>query len=67
MLRVHPSHLMDDEDRVVLDLWLAYRRDSMGGAGHLPFEGGYARQPSGLMRALDAMDAADARIGKKLK
>lgn len=67
MLRVHPGHLIDEEDRGLLDLWLAYRRDGMGGTGHLPFGGGYAEQPAALMRALEAMDVADARIRRKMK
>lgn len=64
---VHPCHLVEAEDRLLIDLWLAWRRDGMGGIGHLPFAGGYARQPAGLMRALEAMDVADARIRARLK
>ncbi|MFZ1427186.1 MAG: hypothetical protein WAS21_10495 [Geminicoccaceae bacterium] len=64
---MHPRHLVDPEDRLLIDVWLAWRRDGMGGTGHLPFAGGYAQQPSALMRALEAMDAADARIRAKLK
>jgi hypothetical protein len=67
VLRVHPSYLMDDEDRTLIDIWAAYRRDGMGGVGHLPFAGGYAQQPSALMRALEAMDGADGRIRARLK
>lgn len=62
MLRVHPQHLLDHEAQVVLDIWIACRRDGMGGVGHLPYAGGFAQQPSALMRALEAMSAADARI-----
>lgn len=51
----------------MLDIWLAYRRDAMGAAGHLPFVGGYAEQPSALMRALDAMSGAETRIRARSK
>ena len=67
MLRVHPGYIIDDEDRTLIDVWCAYRRDGMGGAGYLPFAGGYAQQPAALMRALEAMDGANARISEKLK
>jgi hypothetical protein len=52
---------------VILDLWLAWRRDGMGGVGHLPFAGGAAQQPSALMAALSAMSAAEARIRAREK
>lgn len=64
---MHPSHLLEPEALTVLDLWLAWRRDGMGGAGHLPFAGGMAQQPAALMRGLDAMSAAEARIRKLTK
>jgi hypothetical protein len=67
VLRVHPRHLLSDEDRVLLDLWLLYRRDGMGGVGHLPYQGGSAQQPSAVMRALDTMDVADSRVRAKFK
>jgi hypothetical protein len=66
VLRVHPTHLIDAGDRDVLDVWLAYRRSGMGAVGYLPFAGGYAEQPAALMRAFEAMDAASARIDKKM-
>ncbi len=53
---------MGPEEHVLLDLWLAYRGGGMGGVGHLPFSGGYAQQPSALMRAMDVMQAADGKI-----
>lgn len=59
---MHPVHLLDDEDFVILELWQAYRRDAMGAPGHLPFAGGYAEQPAALMRALEACSAVEARI-----
>jgi hypothetical protein len=62
ILRVHPSYLLEPEDLLILDLWLAWRRDGMGGAGYLPFAGGYAQQPSALMRALEAMTSCDGLI-----
>jgi hypothetical protein len=50
----------------LVDLWAAYRRDGMGGLGYLPFAGGYADQPSALMRALETMNLADSRVREKL-
>lgn len=67
VLRVHPSHLVSPLERAVIDVWLAYRPDGMGGRGHLPFSGGYAEQPSALMRLLDAMNAAEVRIRSRMK
>jgi hypothetical protein len=67
ILRVHPGFILDDEDRALIDIWHAYRRDGMGGSGHLPFVGGYAQQPCGLMRALEIMDAAAARVRERFK
>lgn len=66
---MHPAHLLDQEDRLVLDLWLAWRGGqvaaaSLGGMmqaripGHLPFGGGVAEQPACLMAAFAVMDAA---------
>jgi hypothetical protein len=65
VLRVHPTHLLGPEDRAVIDLWLPYRPDGMGRLGHLPYSGGYAEQPSALMRLLDAMNSAEGRIRER--
>jgi hypothetical protein len=67
LLRVHPGFIVDDEDRTLIEIWVAYRRDGMGGVGYLPFAGGYAQQPSALMRALEIMDGASARVQEKMK
>lgn len=45
----------------MLELWRA-SQGGMGGAGPLPFAGGYAEQPAGLMAAFRYMAAADAKI-----
>ncbi len=65
ILRVHPIHLVDEEDLPLIDIWAAWRRDGMGGAGHLPFSGGYAEQPAALMKALESMDGAASRVREK--
>lgn len=62
---MHPVHLVDEEDLALIDIWAAWRRDGMGGVGHLPFSGGYAEQPAALMRALEAMDGAASRVREK--
>jgi hypothetical protein len=67
VLRVHPAYVLDDEDHGLVDIWAAYRRDSMGGQGFLPFGGGFAEQPSALMAALQAMNAAEGQIRKRMK
>ena len=56
---------MDEEDLPLIDIWAAWRRDGMGGAGHLPFSGGYAEQPAALMKALESMDGAASRVREK--
>ena len=33
VLRVHPGFIITDEDRTLIDVWVAYRRDGMGGPG----------------------------------
>lgn len=48
----------------MLDAWRAWRGDGMG-RGPLPFAGGYADQPAGLVVAFDAMDAAAAKVGER--
>lgn len=65
VLRVHPSHLLGAPERAIIDLWLPYRLDGMGRLGHLPYAGGYAEQPSALMRLLDAMNSAEGRIRER--
>jgi hypothetical protein len=67
VLRVGPSRFLVPEDHVLLDVWLAYRGGGLGGVGHLPFAGGYARQPAALMQALNVMSAADAQIRERMK
>lgn len=57
----HPAHVLDDEDRAVLELWIAYHGGGMA-PGYLPFAGGYADQPSALMAALKAMQGAAAKV-----
>ena len=48
----------------MLDVFLAWRGSGMG-SGHLPFSGGYAEQPAGLMQALRQMAAAAAKLDKR--
>lgn len=65
-LQVQPRHLLESEDRLILELWRAWRRDGFsGGIGHLPFAGGAAEQPAALMAAFEACTAADWRIRKR--
>jgi hypothetical protein len=56
-LRVHPIHLLDEEDLAILALFQEWR-SGMSGRGHLPFAGGAAEQPALVMDALAVIDAA---------
>ena len=47
----------------MLELWRA-SQGGMGGAGPLPFAGGYGDQPASLMDAFRAMSDADGKIRK---
>ena len=55
-LNVHPIHLIDNEDRALLDLWRAYK------AGHLPVAGGVLDQPACVMTCLDIMSETEALL-----
>lgn len=50
---MHPSYLVDDETRLVVQLWQMWRPSGFGGFGALPFSGGTAEQPASLMDAFN--------------
>lgn len=58
---MHPLHLLDEGDLVMLELWNAWRQ------GHLPAAGGSGDQPALLMDYLRIMDAADATVARMWK
>lgn len=60
-LRVHPKHLLDDVDYVLVELWRAWRGTEMG-RGPLPFAGGMAEQPSCVMAAFGVMEDAAHKL-----
>lgn len=65
-LVVHPAHLLDAEAWGVLEVFNAwYSAGGMGGRGPLPFAGGYAEQPAGLMRALHDMAGAATVLDRR--
>lgn len=63
-LKVHPMHLVDDDDLLILEMYRAYR-GGMGATGPLPEAGGYSDQPAYLMAAFAILAAADAAFRKK--
>jgi hypothetical protein len=65
-LAYHPRHALDGEELAVLDLYLAWRGGGFG-PGHLPFAGGAAEQPAGLMAALSHCAAVEATIRERGK
>lgn len=67
VLRVHPVHLLDDDDLACVEIWRAWRGDGAGNGRLLPFAGGSAQQPAALMSALRHMDAAFAEMIPKAK
>lgn len=63
-LRVHPLHILDEEDLAMLSLFQEWR-PGMAGRGHLPFSGGSAEQPALVMDALAIMENAAQLLEKK--
>lgn len=55
--------MIDDEDRLVVAAWYA-SRGGMGGAGPLPFSGGYLDQPAALTEAFAICNAASVALSK---
>jgi hypothetical protein len=60
-VRIHPRHILSDEEVTVANLWRAYRGGGFG-AGPLPFGGGAAEQPALVMDAFAALGAAAVLI-----
>ena len=56
-------YLLDDDDRVLLTAWHAWRAGM--GVGLLPFAGGVLDQPACVMASLAVMDAAAAALAEK--
>lgn len=65
-LRVHPSYFVGQDE---LTAWALYRAMRGGdfSSGPLPFSGGYAEQPSCVMRAFDILAEAELRLTAKPK
>lgn len=57
--------MLDEAERAILQLWIAFRGTEMG-AGHLPFSGGFAEQPAGLIACFNEMSAAAALINDRM-
>lgn len=66
MLRIHPLNLLSDDDWLVIRLWRAWRGGGFS-IGPLPFSGGFAEQPSGLMAAFDHLQGVDAALSPEKK
>lgn len=63
---MHPVHLLTADDLAVLEVFNAWHGSGpMGGRGPLPFAGGAAEQPAGLMRCLYHMAAVTADLTPK--
>lgn len=54
---MHPQHLVDEGDRLVVELWSLWRGGDLG-RGPLPFAGGSAEQPAWIMDAFAICGAA---------
>ncbi len=65
-LRIHPLHLLDEEDFVLLQLWRA-SQGGLSGPGPLPEAGGLLDQPACVMACFDVMSAAEAAIKKAVR
>lgn len=63
-LRVHPRHLLDEEELALLEIFQEWRA-GMGGRGHLPFAGGSADQPALVMDALAVIESATQALEPK--
>lgn len=60
-LRVHPSHILDADDRVLVELYQMWRGGGYA-SGPLPFAGGAADQPACVMAAFAVMAAAERAL-----
>lgn len=65
-LRVHPAHLTDDADVLLIEMWRAFT-GGLGGRGPLPFAGGYADQPACVMAAFRILSNAEDALNPKGK
>lgn len=61
VLRIHPMRLLSDDDWLAIRLYRAWRGGGFS-AGPLPYAGGFAEQPSGLMAAFDHLLGVDAAL-----
>lgn len=61
-MRIHPLNLLSAEEWTVIRAWRVHR----GGMapGPLPYSGGWAEQPAGLMGAFAHLDWAEAQLPK---
>jgi hypothetical protein len=57
--------MLDETERTILSLWLACRGNEMS-SGHLPFDGGYAQQPAGLIACFNEMSVAAGLINERM-
>jgi hypothetical protein len=64
-LRIHPMYVLDEEEHDLLTLWRSWHNPM--GTGLLPFSGGVAEQPAGVMACFDIMDAAAGMIRERRK
>lgn len=62
---MHPVHLLDADDLAILEIFNGWCGGPLGGRGPLPFAGGTADQPAGLMRCLYHMAAVAADLTPK--
>ncbi|HSF93784.1 MAG TPA: hypothetical protein VLA52_02075 [Thermohalobaculum sp.] len=60
-LRVHPAHVIDDEDLLLLELWRAGDGGLMGG-GPLPEAGGLLDQAAATLASLAVLGATAAKL-----
>lgn len=63
-LTVHPMHLIDEADMMVVELWRAWQ-GAKSATGFLPDAGGMTDQAAWLMAAFLMCDEVERRVAKQ--
>lgn len=63
-LKVHPMHVVDEADMMVVELWRAWQ-GARGTTGFLPDVGGMTDQAAWLMAAFLMCDEVERRVAKQ--
>jgi hypothetical protein len=60
-INVHPFHLLDEDDLLLLEMWRAWQ-GGMAGPGPLPEPGGLMDQPACVIASFHIMSAAEVAL-----